>query len=461
VNALVTQGDVTGTGTINVSSGVWLSSPPTNTPQTMSNNINYGTAEGHMIVAGTNAAAVTMNGIISGSNGLTKSGYGQLNLNNTGNNFTGALTINAGVVSFADAAALGNSNQIVFTYNGNVFPQIQFTGTTAVLAQDMVANGGHFRLSATAANASLTINGAISGPGGVQTLASGAGGSITLTGNNSYAGGTRIANGDLIFSSDANLGNPAGGIDLGTGAANEGIRLIGNWTTSRPMHVSLVAGINTQANNATLNGTISGTNAITKVGSGTLTLNANNSYTGTLTVGTASSPGGTLAVNGATISAVTLTDGTLAGSGRVGAVTLNAGGFIAPGNSAGTLTATSLTWNGGGQMSFELGTPGTNQDRLDLIGGLTKGSAGTYQFNFSALGTIDPGTYTLVNFGTNAGFLVGDFIYTAPMGVTGAFVLQANSIQFQVVPEPTLILASALGAAAIFRWRRRFARRAA
>jgi hypothetical protein len=47
------------------------------------------------------------------------------------------------------------------------------------------------------------------------------------------------------------------------------------------------------------------------------------------------------------------------------------------------------------------------------------------------------------------------------MGVTGAFVLQANSIQFQVVPEPTLILASALGAAAIFRWRRRFARRAA
>jgi len=33
-----------------------------------------------------------------------------------------------------------------------VFPALQFTGTTAVLAQDMVANGGHYRLSATAAN---------------------------------------------------------------------------------------------------------------------------------------------------------------------------------------------------------------------------------------------------------------------------------------------------------------------
>jgi len=426
VNALVTEGHVNGTGTINITSGVWLTSPPTNTPQTMVNNIDFGVAEGHIIIAGTNAAALTMGGRISGSNGVTKSGYGTMTLTNPTNNFSGPITINAGVLSFADTAVLGSSNQIVFTYNGNVFPQFQFTGASATFPQSVIANGGHFRLSSTSGGASMTFDGVISGDGGVQTLASGAGASITFTGNNTYLGGTRIANGDLVFSSDANLGNPAGGIDLGTAAANEGIKLTGNWITGRPMHISLVAGINTQANSATLNGVISGNSAITKAGAGTLALNADNTYTGAITVG-----GGTLAVNGATIAPVTINGAcTLAGSGRVGAATLNATGKIAPGNSAGTLTATSLTWNGGGTMDFELGSPGSNQDRLDLVGALTKGTAGAYQFDFTTLPAFASGTYTLINFGSNSGFSESDFTFTGPGGLQGEFVLRGNQLQF-------------------------------
>jgi fibronectin-binding autotransporter adhesin len=323
-----------------------------------------------------------------------------------------------------------------------LFPALQFTGTNASLSQNFVLNSGHFRMTTSAANSSLILNGTISGPGGMQINASGAGAFIRLTGNNTFMNGVRIFNGDLEFSSDANLGDPSGGIDLGTATANEGIRLLGNWTTSRPMHVSLSAQINTQANNAVMNGVISGDGAITKIGTGALVLNADNTYgatfTGAITVGTTTTPGGSLIVNGTTLSNVTITNGKLGGDGRVRGITLGAAGDVAPGNSAGSLDATSLTWNGGGVMDFELGSPGVNQDELDLVGALTKGTAGTYQFNFSTLDGFQPGTYTLVTFGSNGGFTASDFSFTGPPQLTGQFVLNANSLQFQAVPEPSM-----------------------
>jgi autotransporter-associated beta strand protein len=459
VNALVTEGPVTGTGNINITSGMWLSAPTVAAAQTMANNINFGTAEGHIYVAGLQASSLTVNGTISGSNGLTKDGGGTLFLNNIANNFSGPITINAGVISFADQAALGSSNQVGVTYNGNVFPAFQFTGTSASLSQNFSLYSGHFRMTTTAANSSLVLNGVISGIGGMQINASGAGASIRLTGNNTFMNGVRIFNGDLEFSSDANLGDPSGGIDLGTNTNNEGIRLLGNWTTSRPMHVSLSAQINTQANNAVMNGVISGTGAITKIGTGALALNADNTYTGALTVGTTTTPGGSLVVNGVTISNVTLINGKLGGDGRVGAITLNTDGVVAPGNSAGSLDALSMTWNGGGNMEFELGSPGTNQDLLSLVGALTKGTAGVYEFDFTALPGLQSGLYTLITFGSNSGFVQSDFTYVAPPEIAGQFVLTANSLQFQVVPEPAIV--SVCGAIAMLSFKRRPRRRSA
>jgi hypothetical protein len=56
------------------------------------------------------------------------------------------------------------------------------------------------------------------------------------------------------------------------------------------------------------------------------------------------------------------------------------------------------------------------------------------------LGSVQPGTYTLVTFATTS-FAVTDFSYTAPPGITGDFLLTSNSLQFQVVPEPAMALA--------------------
>jgi len=76
-------------------------------------------------------------------------------------------------------------------------------------------------------------------------------------------------------------------------------------------------------------GVISDSGALTKDGSGTLTLSANNSYSGVTTVAA-----GLLLVNGQQSSSpVVLTGGTLGGTGRVGSIT-GTSGAIKPGTAA-------------------------------------------------------------------------------------------------------------------------------
>lgn len=124
---------------------------------------------------------------------------------------------------------------------------------------------------------------------------------------------------------------------------------------------------------------------LTKTGAGTTTtLSKTNSYTGatTVTSGTlnvasggsiASSSstvaaGATMVVNG-TAGAVTL-NGSLSGAGTVGALELNNGSSLNPGNSPGLLSASSSKWNAGATYNFQMtsatGTAGTNWDLLDV-----------------------------------------------------------------------------------------------
>ena len=73
---------------------------------------------------------------------------------------------------------------------------------------------------------------------------------------------------------------------------------------------------------------------LTKVGSGTLTLTAANTYTGTTVV-----QAGTLVVSGSVAGSATVTGGTLTGSGSIaGALTVASGGNLAPGALIGNLT---------------------------------------------------------------------------------------------------------------------------
>ncbi|KZL06558.1 Extracellular serine protease precursor [Pseudovibrio sp. Ad26] len=102
---------------------------------------------------------------------------------------------------------------------------------------------------------------------------------------------------------------------------------------------------------------------------GTTILTGTNTYTGGTTV-----TGGELVVNG-TIGDVTVNGGSLGGSGTVGAVAFNSGAVVAPGNSVGTLNATSLVFNSGSTFEVELNdggnAAGINNDLLAASGAVT------------------------------------------------------------------------------------------
>jgi autotransporter-associated beta strand protein len=259
-----------------------------------------------------------ISGTISGNSALTKVGNGILSL-------TGNATTSGGLVVSNGTLSIGNGN------------------TTGSVTGNITNNAAlSFNRSDT-----FTYSGVVSGTGTLEQLGTG---TTILVGNNTYAGGTTITGGTLQGTTQS---------------------LQGNITTNAIL-------VFNQAANGTYSGGLSGTGNVTKQGSGTLTLNGTSSFTGTVAINA-----GSIAVNGSLANATTLVNagGTLAGNGTLGAVNINSGGTIAPGNSPGTITVGNMSWNGGGTYAWEMssvnGTAGTNWDLIDSAGTLTIGANAT------------------------------------------------------------------------------------
>ena len=346
----------------------------------------------------------------------------------------GLIAAKAGAVTYywdtnditAGAGSLGGSWQ----NNCSVF-STSSTGTTTVAkitttsADDLIFSAG------TDATGSYTItlgssdqraNSMTFEEGSTITfLSSVAGRQISL-----YGGGVNAANTNVDFQSKVELF-----------AAQ-------NWTVNAGKLISSTG----------TNGSLSLTNSLTLLGAGDYRFDGVISGVGALNL----SGTGTVSVNNAANTMTGLTTvnsgATLAGAGKVAALTLNSGGIMSPGtvgsSTPATLTATGFTWNGGGLMKFHLGTAGAS-DRLALgTGLLTKGTGTGWVFDFQNTGALG-NTYTLIS-GTalGSGFTAADFSYIGlAAGLSGAFAYNAASgLTFTVVPEPSTY-ALALGVSAV------------
>jgi len=258
----------------------------------------------------------------------------------------------------------------------------------------------------------LTLSGIISETGGPKSLTKAGDGTLTLTGSNTYSGGTTISAGVLKISNAHALGT--GGLILAGGtldSGNSSITLAGTpqtWNNDLVFQGSADLNMGTggvtltatrqatvDGGNLTIDGPITGsTFGLTKTGAGILTLGGSNTYTGNTTI-----MAGKLALNGAgsinnspvinvgagayfDVSGVTgsnyaLASGqTLKGTGTVlGAITVAAGSAISPGNSPGILHTADQTWADGGSYVWEVNSvtnnvAGTNFDQLAITGGL-------------------------------------------------------------------------------------------
>lgn len=200
--------------------------------------------------------------------------------------------------------------------------------------------------------------------GSVSLVKSGAG-TLELGASNLYTGATYFNEGTI----------QAGALEnFGTGAGRQLIFNGGKLKFSAAFDVSALPTVfnaattfDTQTYQVILANAIGGNGAggFTKSGTGSLTLQAANTYTGPTTVSA-----GTLVINGSISGAANVLSGaTIGGAGTVGAVTLYPGGSLAPGDGVGTLQASSVNLATGSILSLELNT--TTADLLQVSGKVT------------------------------------------------------------------------------------------
>jgi T5SS/PEP-CTERM-associated repeat protein len=275
-------------------------------------------------------------------------------------------------------------------------------------------------------------------------------------GLSSNASGTYILNGGTLITKFIYAGSGNNTFKFGGGT----LQASGDSGTMMPMILTGDGGnanVNTAGYNFPLAGILSGLGGLNKLGSGTLSLEGSNSYSGNTCInagklsltstGSISSSPIIDILSGATFDVSAKNSGnggftlcgaqTLMGSGTViGNLVAAQGSHIAPGNSAGMLTLSgNLTLNDGALLDFELGDV-PSSDKISMS---SRTLYLNYQdfsdFNFTALTGFGNGIYTLIDAGTISGNL-GDKLTGTIGNFSATLSKSGNDLILTVVPEP-------------------------
>ncbi len=327
--------------------GAWGLSAPAAAPADKYVGFNGATAGNSRVVtvdAAANQRGLAFASTASASLGFTFGGGSTLTIGRGG-----VQNLDASRQTFGNALALGN-HQWWHAGNGG----ITVTGAVATAGYLLESGGGELRLE-----------GPVSGTGSLSV----SDGTLTLAGANSHSGGTFVVGGHLKVGSASATGSGARTLldgrlssdgatartlanavtlsgDIALGAAGTGaLTLSGNVSLGSATRVVTI-------DSATTLGGVLSNGGLAKAGLGLLRLTGNSAYAGGTQVRE-----GTLAVDGSTASAATIEAGaTLGGRGSVGAI--SGAGRVAPGNSPGILTATSVDGAAGLDFAFEFGAAG-------------------------------------------------------------------------------------------------------
>jgi outer membrane autotransporter protein len=411
--------------------------------------------------AGT-GATLTNTGTITGGNGGS-GGAGGFGTNGPGGSGgvgvvgSGLTVINSGTISGGLASdGTTRANAIDFTGGTN---RLELQVGSVITGNAVVQAGSGTLALGGATNSTFDVSAV--GPAaqyrGFGAFEKTGTSTWTLTGTTTAVTPWTLNQGTLSVSSDANLGDPAGGLTFNGGI----LQITGTTFTSTPRAITWGANgggfdIADAANTFTVGQTLAGPGGLTKLGPGTLVLTGANTYTGGTTIGagtligssssfgtggilnnaalvfeqprdstfaapisgtgsltkqgagtlvlTGTSPlsgrtsveAGGLIVNGSLAnSVVTVNAGRLGGTGTLGGIVAN-GGTVAPGNSIGTLNvAGNVVFNPGATYQVEVNGAGQG-DRTSATGTATI-NGGTVQV-LAASGVYQPSTtYTILS----------------------------------------------------------------
>jgi autotransporter-associated beta strand protein len=155
----------------------------------------------------------TFAGIIGDAGGLAKTGVGTLTLTGA-STYTGGTTISAGTLSLGSANAIGTSGTVTF---GGGTLQYSASNTSDNSARFSNAASQQYSIDTNSENVTLASN--LTSTGGSFTKIGA--GTLTLTGNNSYDGGTTVSEGKLVVN---------GSISTSTTIVSSGATLGGSGT---------------------------------------------------------------------------------------------------------------------------------------------------------------------------------------------------------------------------------------
>ncbi len=402
-----------GTGTLTMANGTTLASAAPGLA--VLNNIT-------LLGAGrvdTAANIFTLNGVIGGGAGvLTKIGSGTLVLN-AANTYAGGTALNAGTIRVGSNNALGTGGLAMAAGT-----TLQAGAPSLAVANDIsLASIGTVDVNST----EFALSGVISGTGPlvVVDFTAGTTGVLTLSGANTYTGGTFVTFTTLRVASDVNLGAASGGLLLDGGT----LWTTANLTTARDILLDIGGGTLrvAPATTLTVNGSISGS-SLTKSGMGTLVLNSANTHNagtaltaGTIVVNNSAALGtGTLTATGGTTLVAGTTGLTLANNVALltGALTVDTG-----------VSPAALTMSG--VISGDGGLNKVNTGLLNLTGastytGATTVAAGTLNVTGSLASavTVNSGA-SLAGTGTVGALsvLAGGSVNPGAVGTTNSATL--------------------------------------
>ncbi|MGA2256425.1 MAG: autotransporter-associated beta strand repeat-containing protein, partial [Thermoguttaceae bacterium] len=141
------------------------------------------------------AAALTIQGAVSGTGSLTLSGSGRLILSGA-NTYSGGTTISGGVLSLANSAALRGA----ITFSGG---SLQFTASNRRdYSAAIVNSSGPISIDTNGQTVTFANGLASSNSGGLTKFGSGA---LILSGTNSYSGGTTVDGGTLYLTNSESI----------------------------------------------------------------------------------------------------------------------------------------------------------------------------------------------------------------------------------------------------------------
>jgi autotransporter-associated beta strand protein len=355
-NALPTAGIVTIQG-----SGVWDLNGNSQTIAGLSDGgvstgvITSSSGSGLLTIA--NTAACSFGGTISGSTGIIVPGPATLSLSGQ-NSYTGYTNVSTGSLIAASNSALGSSNAgtggLVISPTGTV----TFTSAAPSIASlsgsgsVVLANSSGTTLTIGGGNQTSTFSGIISDQSATTSTAVGnltltGSGTLTLTGTNTFTGNTTVGGTGKLFLgsslalqySTLNL-NSTGNFSFGslTTATLGGLSGSNNLALTNSALASVILNVGNNGTNTTYSGTLTGGGSLVKVGTGTLTLNKTNSYTGYSTINA-----GNLTI---------ATAGTIGSGGSQSSVTVGDNGNVTV--SGGAIFATTMTTNSNGNSSVLL-----------------------------------------------------------------------------------------------------------